>query len=119
MSAPVRVSQEERTRAMRLRLMEATVELLVEKGFSGTTTTLVSERSRFDKHHSIRFQFSAGGQTATCSSATEVDYIERRGRASIAMMSFKDAMVLQSPEESDLMIATPASCMKSPTRLER
>ncbi|MDN5743513.1 MAG: TetR/AcrR family transcriptional regulator [Nocardioidaceae bacterium] len=40
-----RVPQEERTRAMRLRLMEATVELLVEKGFSGTTTTLVSERA--------------------------------------------------------------------------
>jgi AcrR family transcriptional regulator len=45
MSATARVPQEERTRAMRLRLMEATVELLVEKGFSGTTTTLVSERA--------------------------------------------------------------------------
>lgn len=40
-----RVPQEERTRLMRLRLMEATVELLVERGFSGTTTTLVSERA--------------------------------------------------------------------------
>jgi AcrR family transcriptional regulator len=30
---------------MRQRLMEATVELLVERGFSGTTTTLVSERA--------------------------------------------------------------------------
>ncbi|WP_370291248.1 TetR/AcrR family transcriptional regulator [Nocardioides sp.] len=40
-----RVPQEERTRVMRLRLMEATVELLVERGFSGTTTTLVSERA--------------------------------------------------------------------------
>src|SRR5688572_15707891 len=30
---------------MRLRLMEATVELLVERGFSGTSTTLVSERA--------------------------------------------------------------------------
>lgn len=40
-----RVPQEERTRAMRARLLEATVELLVERGFSGTTTTLVSERA--------------------------------------------------------------------------
>ena len=40
-----RVPQEERTRAMRARLMEATVELLIEKGFAGTTTTLVSERA--------------------------------------------------------------------------
>jgi AcrR family transcriptional regulator len=41
----VRVPQEERTRAMRARLLEATVELLVERGFSGTSTTLVSERA--------------------------------------------------------------------------
>ena len=40
-----RVPQEERTRAMRARLLEATVELLVERGFSGTSTTLVSERA--------------------------------------------------------------------------
>lgn len=40
-----RVPQEERTRAMRLRLLEATVECLVERGFAGTSTTLVSERA--------------------------------------------------------------------------
>ena len=44
-SAQTRVPQEERTRAMRARLMEATVDLLVERGFSGTSTTLVSERA--------------------------------------------------------------------------
>ena len=41
----IRVPQEERTRAMRARLLEATVECLVERGFSGTSTTLVSERA--------------------------------------------------------------------------
>ena len=40
-----RVPQEERSRAMRARLLEATVECLVERGFSGTSTTLVSERA--------------------------------------------------------------------------
>lgn len=40
-----RVPQEERTRAMRQRLLEATVELLNERGFAGTSTTLVSERA--------------------------------------------------------------------------
>jgi len=40
-----RVPQADRTRAMRSRLLEATVELLVERGFSGTSTTLVSERA--------------------------------------------------------------------------
>jgi AcrR family transcriptional regulator len=44
-SATARVPQEERTRAMRARLMEATVDLLVERGFAGTSTTLVSDRA--------------------------------------------------------------------------
>ena len=43
--AAPRVSQEERTRAMRQRLLEATVECLVEHGWSGTSTTLVSQRA--------------------------------------------------------------------------
>ena len=43
--APARVPQEQRTRAMRARLLEATVDCLVERGFAGTTTTLVSERA--------------------------------------------------------------------------
>lgn len=41
----VRVPQEERTRLMRARLLEATVDCLVERGFAGTSTTLVSERA--------------------------------------------------------------------------
>lgn len=44
-TSTARVPQEERTRAMRLRLLEATVECLVERGYSGTSTTLVSERA--------------------------------------------------------------------------
>ncbi len=43
--SPVRVPQEERTRAMRHRLLEATVECLVDHGWSGTSTTLVSQRA--------------------------------------------------------------------------
>ncbi len=42
---PARVTQEERSRAMRQRLMDATVECLVELGWSGTSTTLVSQRA--------------------------------------------------------------------------
>jgi AcrR family transcriptional regulator len=40
-----RVPQEQRTRVMRARLLEATVDCLVERGFAGTSTTLVSERA--------------------------------------------------------------------------
>ena len=43
--ATTRVPQEERTRVMRARLLEATVDCLVEKGFAGTSTTVVSERA--------------------------------------------------------------------------
>src|SRR3954471_3200081 len=41
----VRVPQEERSRAMRARLMDATIECLVDHGFGGTSTTLISERA--------------------------------------------------------------------------
>ncbi len=44
-AAQARVPQADRSRAMRARLLEATVELLVERGFAGTSTTLVSERA--------------------------------------------------------------------------
>lgn len=44
-SAPTRTPQTERSRAMRLRLMEATVDCLVEVGWAGTTTTVVSQRA--------------------------------------------------------------------------
>ncbi|MCW2840205.1 MAG: TetR family transcriptional regulator [Aeromicrobium sp.] len=44
-AAQVRVSQVERTRAMRLRLLESTVDCLVELGWAGTTTTVVSRRA--------------------------------------------------------------------------
>ncbi|WP_239460074.1 TetR/AcrR family transcriptional regulator [Nocardioides daejeonensis] len=40
-----RVPQEERTRLMRERLLTACVELLIERGWSGTSTTLVSQRA--------------------------------------------------------------------------
>ena len=44
-TAATRVPQADRTRAMRARLLEATVEMLVERGFAGTSTTLVSDRA--------------------------------------------------------------------------
>jgi AcrR family transcriptional regulator len=40
-----RVPQEQRSRAMRQRLLDATIECLVERGWSGTSTTLVSRRA--------------------------------------------------------------------------
>ncbi|WP_285791194.1 TetR/AcrR family transcriptional regulator [Micromonospora sp. NBRC 101691] len=42
---PSRVPQQERSRATRTRLLEATVDCLVEHGWSGTTTTVVATRA--------------------------------------------------------------------------
>jgi AcrR family transcriptional regulator len=47
--------QQERSRVTRQRLLEATVECLVEYGWSGTTTTVIAERARVSRgaqlHH--------------------------------------------------------------------
>ncbi|MCW6004065.1 TetR/AcrR family transcriptional regulator [Micromonospora sp. CPCC 205371] len=42
---PVRTPQQERSRATQARLLESTVECLVEHGWSGTTTTVVAARA--------------------------------------------------------------------------
>ncbi|MET7748575.1 TetR/AcrR family transcriptional regulator [Micromonospora sp. NPDC005367] len=44
-AASIRVPQQERSRATQARLLEATVECLVEHGWAGTTTTLVAARA--------------------------------------------------------------------------
>ncbi len=45
MTAPARTPQQERSRATRQRLLDATIECLIERGWSGTTTTVVAERA--------------------------------------------------------------------------
>jgi AcrR family transcriptional regulator len=42
---PIRVPQQERSRATQRRLLEATVDCLVEHGWSGTTTTLIAAKA--------------------------------------------------------------------------
>ncbi|GIG85192.1 TetR/AcrR family transcriptional regulator [Plantactinospora endophytica] len=42
---PTRTPQRERSRATQARVLEATVECLVERGWSGTTTTVVAARA--------------------------------------------------------------------------
>ena len=45
MSAPAPARQQDRSRATQRRLLDATVDCLVEVGWAGTTTTLVAERA--------------------------------------------------------------------------
>lgn len=45
MGVSVRTPQQERSRATQARLLESTVECLVERGWSGTTTTVVAARA--------------------------------------------------------------------------
>ena len=42
---PMRVPQQERSRVTQRRLLEATVDCLVEQGWSGTTTTLIASKA--------------------------------------------------------------------------
>jgi AcrR family transcriptional regulator len=53
--ASTRTPQQERSRATRQRLLEATVECLVERGWAGTTTVLIAERANVSRgaqlHH--------------------------------------------------------------------
>ncbi|GAA3736687.1 TetR family transcriptional regulator [Plantactinospora mayteni] len=44
-TTPTRTPQRERSRATQARVLEATVECLVERGWSGTTTTVVATRA--------------------------------------------------------------------------
>jgi len=44
-SAPAPARQQDRSRATQRRLLDATVDCLVEVGWAGTTTTLVAERA--------------------------------------------------------------------------
>jgi AcrR family transcriptional regulator len=44
-AAPARTPQQERSRATQSRLLEATIDCLVERGWSGTTTTVVAARA--------------------------------------------------------------------------
>lgn len=45
MSAPSRAPQQERSRATQQRLLTATIDCLVEHGWSGATTTVIAERA--------------------------------------------------------------------------
>jgi AcrR family transcriptional regulator len=45
MTAPARAPQQERSRATQQRLLDATIECLVEHGWSGATTTVIAERA--------------------------------------------------------------------------
>lgn len=55
MTAAIRTPQQERSRATRQRLLEATVDCLVERGWAGTTTSLIAERAKVSRgaqlHH--------------------------------------------------------------------
>ena len=45
MTAPAETRQQQRSRSTQRRLLEAAVECLVERGWAGTTTTLVADRA--------------------------------------------------------------------------
>lgn len=99
-STSPRVPQIERTRAMRHRLLEATVECLVERGWSGTSTTVVSQRAGVSRgaqlHHfptkndlvlAAIEHLSAARQDEIVTRTADLPYGPRRTRAVLEMLS--------------------------------
>ncbi|QOC89950.1 TetR/AcrR family transcriptional regulator [Micromonospora craniellae] len=80
--ASTRVPQQQRSRATRARLLEATVECLVEHGWSGTTTTVVAARAGVSRgaqlHH---YPTRAALVTAAVAHLTERRAAELRAEA--------------------------------------
>ncbi|AXO34241.1 TetR/AcrR family transcriptional regulator [Micromonospora chalcea] len=81
-TAPSRVPQQERSRATQARLLEATVDCLVEHGWSGTTTTVVAARAGVSRgaqlHH---YPTKAALVTAAVTHLTERRAAELRAEA--------------------------------------
>jgi AcrR family transcriptional regulator len=80
----VRQRQVDRSRETRRKLMEATVECLVERGWSGTTTTLVAERagvSRGAQLHHFRTRGELVAAAVEHLGAESVRQLETRARA--------------------------------------
>lgn len=81
-AASTRVPQQERSRATQARLLEATVECLVEHGWSGTTTTVVAARAGVSRgaqlHH---YPTKAALVTAAVTHLTERRAVELRTEA--------------------------------------
>lgn len=94
-----RTPQGERTRAMRTRLLDATIDCLVERGWSGTTTTVVSERAGVSRgaqlHHFptkrdlvvAAVDYIAAKRRAELESAAEHLPHSRRTRAVLEILS--------------------------------
>jgi AcrR family transcriptional regulator len=78
----VKAPQQERSRATRQRLLEATVDCLVERGWSGTTTTVIAERAMVSRgaqlHH---YPTKAELVAAAVAHLTERRAAELRGEA--------------------------------------
>ncbi|MFD1860370.1 TetR/AcrR family transcriptional regulator [Aeromicrobium camelliae] len=83
-----RTPQGERTRAMRQRLMEATVDSLVEFGWAGTTTTVVSRRAGVSRGAQLH-HFPSKQDLVLAA----VDYITERRRTEL------EAGIADLPEE--------------------
>ena len=77
-TGPTRVPQQERSRATQARLLEATLECLVEHGWSGTTTTIVAARAGVSRGAQLHHY-----PTRTALVAAAVEHLAERRAAEI------------------------------------
>jgi AcrR family transcriptional regulator len=103
----MRTPQQERSRVTRARLLEATVECLIERGWSGTTATVVAERAGVSRgaqlHH---YPTKAALVTAAVTHLTERRAAELRAET--------DTLPPDSPRRLDHVIDTLAAAFTGP-----
>lgn len=99
-------TQEERSRTTRRRLMEATVDCLVEYGWSKTTTTLVAERAGVSRGAQLH-HFRTRGELV----AAAVDHLSQAG---VAEMRREISELPHGHERTEAVLAMMARFYVSP-----
>ncbi|WP_422772219.1 TetR/AcrR family transcriptional regulator [Plantactinospora sp. WMMC1484] len=101
-----RTPQRERSRATRARVLEATVECLVERGWSGTTTTVVAARAGVSRGAQLHHY-----PTKTALVVAAVEHLAERRAAEIRAEA---AGLPSGPERLDQVIDMLASAFTGP-----
>ena len=111
--------QQERSRATQARLLEATVECLVEHGWSGTTTTVVAERAGVSRgaqlhHYPTRAALVTGRRRAPGRAPGRRDPRRGRGPAGDRPATGSTGWSTCSPPRSPARCSSPRSRCGSP-----
>jgi AcrR family transcriptional regulator len=104
--AQVRQSQAERSRETRRKLLEATVDCLVERGWAGTTTVVVAERAGVSRGAQLH-HFRTRGELVAAA-------VEHVGTRSVGDMLERAAALRQAGDRTEAVVSFIAEFFASP-----